>query len=121
MKWVEVVVKTIPENEDIVSDILYQAGAVGLAIEDPQDFVDLTNDKASWDFIDENLMNFDHDGISLKAYFAESEDISKIIEFINNRVVKAPLIERGDSYGEVVLNSVDDEEFSESWKNIISL
>lgn len=116
MKWVEVIVKTIPENEDIVSDILYQAGAVGLAIEDPQDFVDLTNDKESWDFIDESLMNFDHDGVSLKAYFAESEDISKIVEFINSRVVETPLKEEGQAYGEVILNSVDDEEFSESWK-----
>lgn len=116
MKWVEVIVKTIPENEDVVTDILYQAGAVGLAIEDPQDFIDLTNDKASWDFIDESLINFDHDGVSLKAYFAESEDISQIVDFINNRVVEIPQKEEGKPYGEVILNSVDDEEFSESWK-----
>ncbi|NLY46182.1 MAG: 50S ribosomal protein L11 methyltransferase [Tissierella sp.] len=116
MKWVEVIVRTIPENEDIVSDILYQAGAVGLAIEDPQDFIDLTNDKKSWDFIDESLMSFDHEGVSLKAYFAESEDIPKIVDFIKNRVIHKPLEEEGKSYGEVILNSVDDEEFSESWK-----
>lgn len=116
MKWVEVVVKTSPDNEDIVSDILYQAGAVGLAIEDPQDLIDLTNDKQSWDFIDSSLMNSEIDGVILKAYFSESEDINKIVQFIKDRVVSLPLEEEGKSYGEVILNSVDDEDFAESWK-----
>lgn len=116
MKWVEVNVRTIPENEDVVSDILYQAGAVGLAIEDPQDFIDLTNNKDSWDFIDESLINYKYDGILLKAYFAESEDIVKTIEFIKDRVVRVPLEEDGVAFGEVILNSVDDEDFAEAWK-----
>ncbi|MDR7870186.1 MAG: 50S ribosomal protein L11 methyltransferase [Tissierellaceae bacterium] len=117
MKWVEVVVKTIPENEDIVSDILYQAGAVGLAIEDPQDFIDLSNDKESWDFIDESLMDFKDDGnISLKAYFAENDNIEKIVDFVRNKVVHIPLNEDGKSLGEVILNSVDDQDFAENWK-----
>lgn len=116
MKWVEVVVKTIPENEDIVSDILYQAGAVGLAIEDPQDFIDLTNNKESWDFIDSSLMNFEQDIVSLKAYFAESDEIDKIVDFINDKVVRTPLREDGVAYGTIILNSVDDEDFAEAWK-----
>lgn len=116
MKWVEVNVRTIPENEDVVSDILYQAGAVGLAIEDPQDFIDLTNNKESWDFIDESLLNYKYDGILLKAYFAESDDIAKTIDFIKDKVVRVPSEEEGVALGEVVLNSVDDEDFAEAWK-----
>ena len=117
MKWVEVVVKTIPENEEIVSNILYQAGAVGLAIEDPQDFIDLSNDKESWDYFDESLMDFEDDGrISLKAYFAENEDIEQTISFINEGIVTIPLKEGRKLLGEVILNSVDDEDFAENWK-----
>lgn len=116
MKWVEVVVKTSPEKEDIVSDILYEAGAVGLAIEDPQDLIDLSNDKESWDFIDSSVMEYAHDGVTLKAYFAESDDIDEIVDFVKDRVVKTPLEEDGQSFGEVILNSVDDEDFAESWK-----
>ncbi len=117
MKWVEVVVKTVPENEDMISDILYQAGALGLAIEDPQDFKDLSNNKESWDFIDESLMDFLDDGtISLKAYFAENHDIEKIIRFINDKIITEPFERDGKYLGDVKLNSVDDEDFAETWK-----
>ncbi|HZJ99296.1 MAG TPA: 50S ribosomal protein L11 methyltransferase [Tissierellaceae bacterium] len=117
MKWVEVIVKTIPENEDIVSSILYEAGAVGLALEDPQDFIDLYNDKESWDFIDEKLMNFVDDGsISLKAYFAEDEGIDRIIDFIKEKIVTRPLEFNTEALGEVALSLVDDQDFAENWK-----
>lgn len=118
MKWVEVIVKTSPENEDLVTNILYEAGAAGLAIEDPQDLVDLTENRESWewDFIDSNLLKFPHDGVGLKAYFSESDDIKKIVDFIEDRIVRTPMKEDGQSYGEVILNSIDDEEFAESWK-----
>ena len=37
MKWIEVQVKTTAEAVEIVSNILYEAGVGGLAIEDPHD------------------------------------------------------------------------------------
>lgn len=116
MKWVEVVIKTVPENEDLISDILYQAGAAGLAIEDPQDFIDLKNKREDWDFIDSSLMNFDKDIIGIKAYFNESDEINKIIDFIKDKVINIPKSNGFEAYGELVLNSVDDEDFAEAWK-----
>lgn len=117
MKWIEVLVKTSPKNEYIVSDILYQAGALGLAIEDPQDFIDLSENKESWDFIDDALIDFENDGrITLKAYFPQDEDIERIVFFIKNRLITIPLEESGLVLGEVALNSIDDEDFSQNWK-----
>lgn len=118
MKWIEFVVKTISKNEYIVSDVLYQAGAVGLAIEDPQDYIDLSANEESWDFIDDFLLdNFEDNGeITLKAYFPQNEDIERIIFFIENRLITIPLKESGSILGEVTLNSIDDEDFAENWK-----
>lgn len=118
MKWIEFVVKTIPKNEYIVSDILYQAGAVGLAIEDPQDYIDLSENEESWDFIDDSLLDFfdDNEEITLKAYFPQNEDIERINSFIKNRLITIPLKESGSILGEVTLNSIDDEDFAENWK-----
>lgn len=118
MKWIEFVVKTIPKNEYIVSDILYQAGAVGLAIEDPQDYIDLSVNEESWDFIDDSLLDFfdDNEEITLKAYFPQNEDIERINSFIKNRLITIPLKESGSILGEVTLNSIDDEDFAENWK-----
>ena len=118
MKWIEFVVKTIPKNEYIVSDILYQAGAVGLAIEDPQDYIDLSENEESWDFIDDSLLDFfdDNEEITLKAYFPQNEDIERINSFIKNRLITIPLKESGSILGGVTLNSIDDEDFAENWK-----
>jgi len=116
VKWIEVVVKTRPEKEEIVSHILYEAGAVGLAIEDPQDYVDLSKEKDSWDYFDINAIDLDMDTITLKAYFSESEEVEKIIDFVKERIVKIPQEEEGYPYGELILNSVDDEDFANNWK-----
>lgn len=116
MEWIEVVIETVSENEDIVTDILYQAGASGLTIEDPKDFIDLSNDKESWDFIDSSLMNFEKDKISFKAYFPKSQDLEKTLDFIKDKIVNRPLKDIGNPYGDLILNLVDDEDFAESWK-----
>lgn len=51
MNWTEVQVKTVAESEEIVSNILYDVGATGLAIENPRDILELSQTKESWDFV----------------------------------------------------------------------
>jgi ribosomal protein L11 methyltransferase len=63
MKWLEIQVKTTEENEDIVTDILYSAGATGLAIEDPHDIEKFSKTEDNWDFIDPNIIDLDFEGI----------------------------------------------------------
>lgn len=116
MKWVEVQVKTTSEREELVSDILYKAGATGLAIEDPQDILDFSKSETDWDFIDPELIALDFDGILIKAYFSESEDLLSKIDFIKNNIEKSPLLLGKEPLGEVILSEVDDNDWSESWK-----
>ena len=108
MKWIEAIVITVPENEDYVSDILYQAGATGLAIEDPKDIMELSQEKTDWDYVDHNLIKIDLDKISIKAYFSESQDLDRIIGFIKEKI--------NDNYGELTFNEIDDNDWAESWK-----
>lgn len=108
MKWIEAIVITVPENEDYVSDILYQAGATGLAIEDPKDIMELSQEKTDWDYVDHNLIKIDLDKISIKAYFSESQDLDRIIGFIKEKI--------NDNYGELAFNEIDDNDWAESWK-----
>ena len=88
MNWTEVQIKTTSELEDVVSGILYDVGATGLAIEDPKDVIDLMESKRDWDFIDSSLIDPDLDGILIKAYFSESEDLDRIIKEIKDRIRK---------------------------------
>ncbi len=118
MKWLEVSISTTPENEEIVSGILYTIGADGLNIEDPQDVVDMTDtqDSTEWDFIDEKLLNLDMDKIVIKAYFSETEDIDRIKNIVLEKVEQIPYMEKGVKYGEVEFNYIEDRDWSETWK-----
>jgi len=109
LNWIEVKIKTKQENEDIVSHILYENGANGLAIEDPRDITALSKKEEDWDFIDPQLIKIDEDGIVLKAYFSEEEDI----EVITGKIIE--LIE-AQGLGEILLSEVDESDWAENWK-----
>lgn len=108
MKWTEIMVITSPENEDIVSNILYDAGATGLAIEDPRDIMELSKDSTDWDFVDPSLIKIDLDKISIKAYFSESQKLNSVIDFVKKEMEKVQ--------GEIVFSEIDEKDWAESWK-----
>lgn len=110
MNWIEVKIKTKSEYEDIISHILYENGANGLSIEDPRDIEALSKREEDWDFIDPDLIQIDGDGIILKAYYSEEEDIEKITERIKS------LVER-EGLGEIILSEIDESDWSENWKS----
>jgi ribosomal protein L11 methyltransferase len=117
MKWIEVQVKTTTEAEDIVSNILYDLGANGLAIEDPKDILELSQSKEDWDFIDPGLIDLDFEGILIKAYFSESEDLPDKIELIKQSIEKSSQYNIDDkALGEVIISEVNDDDWAESWK-----
>ncbi len=116
MEWTEVNVITSSENEDIVSAILYEAGAMGLTIEDPKDIIEYSKTKDDWDFIDSSLFEVSFEGIQLKAYFSESKDLIKIIETIKRNIEAEPILNGEKPLGKVVISVVDDQDWAENWK-----
>lgn len=114
MNWTEVQIKTTAELEDVISNILYDVGANGLAIEDPRDILEMMKSKGDWDFIDSSLINQDLDGILIKAYFSESEDLENIIQEIKSRIDNNPELIAEENI--VTINVVDDNDWAESWK-----
>lgn len=109
MNWLEVIIKTTPENEDAVSSILYDNGATGLTIEDPNDIVELDKIKDAWDFIEPDLINTGDDGIIIKAYYSEAEDLSQIMDDITEKITKG-------GFGEILTSKVDESDWAENWK-----
>ncbi|MBU5427126.1 50S ribosomal protein L11 methyltransferase [Tissierella pigra] len=114
MNWTEVKIKTTAELEDLVSSILYDAGATGLAIEDPRDILELSKYKENWDFVDPDLINIESDEISIKAYFSEEENVEEIIEEIKIRMKANSTIALGSN--EINIAVINDEDFADSWK-----
>ena len=114
MNWVEVQIKTTVELEDDVSDILYDVGATGLAIEDPRDILELVQTEIVWDFIDPSLIDLEKDQIIIKAYFAEDEEVDNILESIKSKIKEHPMLRKEEN--QLTISFVDDDDWAESWK-----
>ncbi len=118
MKWIEVQVKTTAEAVEIVSNILYEAGVGGLAIEDPNDIKELaeSRDELDWNYIDEDLLKTDFDGVLVKAYFEENEELIDTIKLIKQNIELIPQYNLDGGLGEVTLSEVYESEWKDVWK-----
>ncbi len=117
MKWIEVQVKTTSENEELVSELLYKCGATGLAIEDPNDIITFSKTEKDWDFIDQKLMSPSFEGIIIKAYYNLEDGILDTIEFLKDEIQRYPVQKGEKPYGEISFIEVDDQSWSDNWKN----
>lgn len=116
MKWTEVQIKTTTEAEEIVTNIMYDLGVTGLAIEDPKDIIAFQQSEEDWDFIDPSLIKQDYEGVIIKGYFPESEDLIDKIELIRNSIEKNPPGDLNKSLGEVIITEVYEKDWAEAWK-----
>lgn len=117
MKWTEVQIKTTSENEDIISDILYRYGATGLTIVDPNDIAELSRTEKDWDFVEPDLINTGFDGIIIKAYYEMEEGLEDTLKIIRDEL-ENPVGKK--AYGVMTTAQVDDEDWSDNWKNFFS-
>ncbi|NLY68151.1 MAG: 50S ribosomal protein L11 methyltransferase [Tissierellia bacterium] len=116
MKWVEVQIKTTTEAEEIVANIMYDLGVTGLAIEDPNDILAFQQSEEDWDYIDPELIKQDYEGVIIKAYFPEDENLSDKIQLVKDNIENIPLRENGKALGSVTITEVYEEDWAEAWK-----
>lgn len=116
MTWVEVQIKTSYEFEEIVTNIMYDLGVTGLAIEDPRDILEFEQSEEDWDYIDPDLFGSDLDSITIKAYFPEGEDLIDKIEKVRDNIERNPIEKYGYSLGEVTILEVYEKDWAEAWK-----
>jgi len=116
MKWIEVQVKTTTEAVEAVSNILYEVGVGGLAIEDPNDIMFQNKNEEDWDFVDSSLLDQYYEGAIVKGYFPESEDLIDKIELIKQNIEKIPLYNLDKGLGEVTVSEVYEKDWAHAWK-----
>lgn len=115
VKWSELSVHTTEEAVDAISNILHEAGASGVVIEDSQDF-----DKKREDVYGEiyalDREDFPNDGVILKAYLPVSSFLVENVEEIKlaiNNLAKFD-IQLGEN--KVTISEVDEQDWSTAWK-----
>lgn len=115
MKWTEVSIHTTNEAVEAVSNILHEAGASGVVIEDSIDF-----DKERADQFGEiyalKQEDFPMQGVIIKAYLSESSFIAETVEGIRLSIdaLKDFNIDIGDNT--VTMAEVNEEDWATAWK-----
>lgn len=116
MKWYEVKIKTTSEKVDDICDILYDVGVGGVAIEDPKDIMNNMKEETSWDYLDINSLNIDHESAVVKGYLPESEDFQDKAEFIKQRVNNIDTEGEKKVVDQIAIGEVYEEDWANSWK-----
>lgn len=115
MKWTEVKVRTTSESVEAVSNILIEAGASGVAIEDYLDVKNYQEDKLS-EWLD--LSDFENmeEGASVMAYFPETTFLPEIMPTIKQRINQLPEFGLAIGANEITISEVAESDWATAWK-----
>ncbi|MBP1930512.1 50S ribosomal protein L11 methyltransferase [Ammoniphilus resinae] len=115
MKWSEISIHTSQEAVEAVSNILHEAGASGVVIEDPEMLV------REWDGTYGEVYELSPDdypteGVILKAYLPINSYLGESVEEIKQAVNNLILYDIPIGAGEISLAEVHEEEWATAWK-----
>lgn len=115
MKWNEVKIETASEAVEAVANILMEAGASGVAIEDSLDVENFKSDPYGEILTKEDFTTIE-EGAIVMAYFPETIFLPEILPFIKERVTK--LSEFGLAIGKniVTVSEVEESNWATAWK-----
>lgn len=116
MKWIEVSVKTTTAAVEAVANVLYDAGVNGVAIEDPRDLQLLAQGDDAWELVDDTLIDSYYEGAVVKGYIPDSPEVAGQVDLIKKAVDLLPACGLDIGAGEVTMQPIDEEDWSEEWK-----
>lgn len=119
MEWLEVTVYTSSAGIEPLTGRLYQLGVNGVSIEDEADFKDfLENNKACWDYVDEELEKSMHRETNVKFYLPNSADGMDTLALVRRSVAELKEYEGDNDFGrlETEIKSLDEEDWANNWK-----
>jgi len=116
LKYIELKVVTTTEASDAVSEILYDEGALGVLIEDPNDFKVLNRDERSWDYVEDEFVKQLGEDTKVKGYFHSEKFDEAKLKFIADRVKNLDGFGLNKGKGTVSTREVSDEDWADAWK-----
>lgn len=117
MKWTEVEIVTSNEAVDAICEILLEIGISGVSIQDPHDLKSFKEEFPFWDYIDEEVESGKKADVIIKAYVSESDNLSKILENLQFRILELKKFDLNIGKGKISTSSLKQEDWEESWKD----
>ena len=115
MKWLELSIHTKNEAVEAISNILHEAGASGVVIEDSAEFAKPREDQFG-EIYALNKADFPEVGVIVKAYLAESSFINETIEEIKLSITNLRNYDIDVGNNVVSICEVNEEDWATAWK-----
>lgn len=115
MQWTEVSVLTTNEAVEAVSNILQEAGASGVKIDDAADYANLKPGKYG-EVVDLNTIPHRTTGAEITAYYPETVFVPEILPTIKQRVAQLSQFGLDPTPGTVTTKAVADESWATAWQ-----
>lgn len=115
MKWSEIGILTTNEAIEPISNILHEAGASGVVIEDPFDLVKEREDQFG-EIYQLDPQDYPDEGVIVKAYLPVNSFLGETIEEIKLAINNLILYNIDIGLNKVTLSEVREEEWATAWK-----
>ena len=115
MKWFEIAIHTTNEAVEPVSNILHEAGASGVVIEDPLELVK-ERENVFGEIYQLNPADYPDEGVMVKAYMPVTSFLAETIEAIRDSINNLTSYDIDLGQNAVSISEVHEEEWATAWK-----
>jgi len=115
VKWSELSIHTTNEAVEAISNILHEAGASGVVIEDSEELLREREDVFG-EIYSLNPDDFPVDGVRVKAYLAETSFLLETVEEIKLAINNLQNFNIDLGHNHVTVQEVDEEDWATAWK-----
>ncbi|MGE7905427.1 50S ribosomal protein L11 methyltransferase [Peribacillus sp. NPDC094092] len=115
MKWSEFAIQTTNEAVEPVSNILHEAGASGVVIEDPLELVK-ERENVFGEIYHLNPDDYPNEGVVIKAYLPVNSFLGDTIDAIKESINNLLLFDIDLGKNIVSISEVNEEEWATAWK-----
>ncbi|GGD04396.1 50S ribosomal protein L11 methyltransferase [Pontibacillus salipaludis] len=115
MKWSEICIHTTNEAIEPISNILHEAGASGVVIEDPQDLVK-ERDTFMGEIYELNPEDYPAEGVYVKAYLPVNSFLGETVEEIKHAITNLIEFDINIGHNHVTISELNEEDWATAWK-----
>ncbi len=115
MKWSEISIHTTQEAVEPVCNILHEAGASGVVIEDPHDLVKDREDHFG-EIYQLSSADYPEEGVIVKAYLQINSCLGETVEEVKEAINGLLLYDIDIGFNKVTISEVNEEEWATAWK-----
>jgi ribosomal protein L11 methyltransferase len=115
MKWSEISIHTTNEAIEPISNILHEAGASGVVIEDPFELTKEREDQFG-EIYQLNPDDYPEEGVIVKAYLPVNSFLGETVDAIKESINDLILHDIDLGLNKVTISEVNEEEWATAWK-----